>query len=79
MHFAGQAESKWLSKLLSWIFPAVIVVAILGLVMKRMGEAGGLMEVGKSKAKVYMENWKNAARQDGRRRSGRALLFNERI
>ena len=54
--FAGQIESKWLSTLLSWILPAVIFVAIWGLLMKRMGgAAGGFLEIGKSKAKVYME------------------------
>ncbi|MBI3345004.1 MAG: ATP-dependent zinc metalloprotease FtsH [Gammaproteobacteria bacterium] len=56
VRFAGQIESKWFSTLLSWILPAVIFVAIWGLLMKRMGgAAGGFMEIGKSKAKVYME------------------------
>ncbi len=56
VRFAGVVESKWLSTLLSWIVPAVIFVAIWGLLMKRMGgAAGGMLEIGKSKAKVYME------------------------
>ncbi len=56
VRFAGQMESKWFSTLLSWILPAVIFVAIWGLLMKRMGgAAGGMLEIGKSKAKVYME------------------------
>ncbi len=56
VRYAGVIESKWLSTLLSWIVPAVIFVAIWGLLMKRMGGgAGGFLEVGKSKAKVYME------------------------
>jgi cell division protease FtsH len=56
VRFAGQVESKWLSTLLSWILPAVIFVALWGVIMKRMGgAAGGFMEIGKSKAKVYME------------------------
>jgi cell division protease FtsH len=56
VRFAGVIESKWFSTLLSWILPAVIFVAIWGLLMKRMaGAAGGMLEIGKSKAKVYME------------------------
>ena len=56
VRYAGVIESKWLSTLLSWILPAVIFVAIWGLLMKRMGgAAGGMLEIGKSKAKVYME------------------------
>jgi cell division protease FtsH len=56
VRYAGQIESKWFSTLLSWILPAVIFVAIWMLLMKRMGGgAGGMLEIGKSKAKVYME------------------------
>jgi cell division protease FtsH len=56
--FAGQLENKWLSTLLAWVLPAVIFVAIWSFAMKRMGGVGGMhgmMEIGKSKAKVYME------------------------
>ncbi len=56
VRFAGQIESKWFSTLLSWILPAVVFFALWGFIMKRMGgAAGGFMEIGKSKAKVYME------------------------
>ncbi len=56
VRYAGVVESKWFSTLLSWIVPAVIFFALWGVLMKRMGgAAGGFMEIGKSKAKVYME------------------------
>jgi cell division protease FtsH len=56
VRFAGAFESKWLSTLLSWIVPALIFFALWGVIMKRMGgAAGGMLEIGKSKAKVYME------------------------
>jgi len=55
VRFSGQLENKWLATILSWIVPAVIFVALWAFIMKRMGTAGGLMELGKSKAKVYME------------------------
>src|SRR5215831_14178772 len=55
IQFRGRVESNWLGTLLSWILPALIFVAIWGLVMRRMGAASGLMAIGKSKAKVYVE------------------------
>ena len=56
VRFVGVIESKWFSTLLSWIGPAVIFFALWGVIMKRMGgAAGGMLEIGKSKAKVYME------------------------
>jgi len=56
VRFAGVIESNWLSTLLSWVLPAVIFFALWSVIMKRMGgAAGGFLEIGKSKAKVYME------------------------
>jgi cell division protease FtsH len=55
VRFAGRIESKWFSTLLSWILPAVIFFALWSFLMKRMGAAGGMMQIGKSKAKVYVE------------------------
>jgi cell division protease FtsH len=55
IRFAGQVESTWLPTLLSWILPAVVFVAIWTFFMKRMGPASGLLEIGKSKARVYVE------------------------
>jgi len=55
VQFQGRIESRWLGTLLSWIVPALVFVAIWGLLMRRMGTASGLMSIGKSKAKVYVE------------------------
>jgi len=55
VRFAGRLESTWFTTLLSWILPALIFVAIWMFFMKRMGAASGLVSLGKSKAKVYME------------------------
>jgi len=54
--FAGRLENTWVSTLLSWVLPALIFVGIWMFFMKRMGAASGLVSLGKSKAKVYMEN-----------------------
>ncbi|MBI1894628.1 MAG: ATP-dependent metallopeptidase FtsH/Yme1/Tma family protein [Candidatus Rokubacteria bacterium] len=55
VRFTGQLENTWLPTLLSWILPALIFFGLWGFFMKRMGAASGVLEIGKSKAKVYME------------------------
>ena len=58
VRYAGQIQSTWLPTLLSWIVPALVFFAVWGFLMKRMASQhgmGGMMSIGKSKAKVYME------------------------
>ena len=55
VRFAGQLENTWFATLLSWILPALIFFGLWGVFMKRMGGASGVLAIGKSKAKVYME------------------------
>ena len=55
VQFQGRIENHWLGTLLSWIVPALVFVAIWVVLMRRMGTASGLMTIGKSKAKVYVE------------------------
>lgn len=55
VHFSGTLERKWLSTLLSWLLPLIIIIAFWSFLIKRMGGSAGFMEIGKSKAKVYME------------------------
>ena len=58
VEFSGVIESKFFSNLLSWILPALIFVGIWMFFIRRMANnqgMGGLMSVGKSKAKVYVE------------------------
>jgi cell division protease FtsH len=55
--FTGRVENTWLSTLLSWILPALVFVGVWVFVIRRMGGAqGGLLAIGKSKAKVYVEH-----------------------
>jgi len=50
-------ERTWVTQLLSWLLPMLILVAIWVYFFQRLGAgAGGLMSVGKSRAKVYMED-----------------------
>lgn len=54
--FSGQPERGWLINfLVIWIFPLLILVAIWGFIFKRMNPTGGMLSIGKSKAKVYVE------------------------
>lgn len=55
VRFTGVIENRWFATLLSWIIPAVVFFALWSVIMKRMGGAGGVLEIGKSKAKLYME------------------------
>jgi cell division protease FtsH len=55
--FTGRAENTWLSTLLSWILPTLLFVGVWLFVMRRMGGAqSGLLAIGKSKARVYMQH-----------------------
>jgi cell division protease FtsH len=54
--FAGRVENTWLSALLSWVLPALVFVGVWVLLMRRLGPQQGLMAIGKSKAKVYVQH-----------------------
>ncbi|WP_055451260.1 ATP-dependent zinc metalloprotease FtsH [Thiomonas bhubaneswarensis] len=60
--YSQQYTDTWLSNILSWVLPALIFVSVwFFLVRKFADKAGGLgmggfMSIGKSRAKVYMEN-----------------------
>ncbi len=59
--YAGRLESNFLPMLLSWILQVLFFFGIWMYLARRMqggpgGPGGGLMAIGKSKAKVYVEN-----------------------
>jgi cell division protease FtsH len=56
--YTGRIESNLLAGILSWTLPILLFFGIWYLMMKRMGAGGGvggLMQIGKSRAKVYVE------------------------
>ena len=56
VEFTREPSNNWFTQLLSWVLPALIFVGIWLFIARRLsGGAGGLMSIGKSKAKVYME------------------------
>jgi len=54
--FRGEVSSKWLSTVLSWLVPVALFFILWSYLFSKMGGAGGgMMQIGKSKAKVYIE------------------------
>jgi cell division protease FtsH len=54
--FRGEVTSTWLPTILSWVVPVALFFLVWSYIGKKMGSAGGgLMQIGKSKAKVYIE------------------------
>ena len=56
VRFTGQVESNLLPALLSWTLPVLLFFGVWYFLARRIGGfQGGLMQIGKSKAKVYVE------------------------
>jgi cell division protease FtsH len=53
--FKGEVTNEWVATLLSWVVPVVLFFLLWSYLFKRMGAGGGVMQIGKSKAKVYIE------------------------
>ena len=54
--FPGQADTSWFTNLLSWLLPFIVLFLFWGVYLQRLGSAsGGLMAVGKSRARIYVE------------------------
>ena len=60
VRFSGQIESTFWRDLLSWVLPVLLFFGIWATVFRRFanqagGLGGGLMSIGRSKAKIYVE------------------------
>ena len=58
VRFAGEIESTLLRDLLSWLLPIALIIGFWFFMIRRIADKqgfGGLMQVGKSKAKIYVE------------------------
>ncbi|MBA4143039.1 MAG: ATP-dependent metallopeptidase FtsH/Yme1/Tma family protein [Nitrosospira sp.] len=56
--YTGVVQSTWMRDLLSWILPMAVFIGIWLFIIRRMnpgGVSGGLMSIGKSRAKVFVE------------------------
>lgn len=55
VQIVGQKSNKWFSLAQSWALPGLVFLLFLLFLFSRMGSLGNVMEIRKSKAKVYME------------------------
>ncbi len=66
--FTGIVQNNFLSRVLSWILPVLLFFVLWMYVFRRVagggGAMGGLMQVGKSKAKIHMEKDINVTFED---------------
>ncbi|WP_264185574.1 ATP-dependent zinc metalloprotease FtsH [Roseicella aerolata] len=56
VRFTGQIESTLLRDILSWVIPVLLFVGIWMYLGRRMAAGGGLMQIGKSRARIYVES-----------------------
>ncbi len=54
--YFGEAPSTWLPDILSWILPTLLFFGVWMFVVRRFAQqGGGMMAIGKSRAKIYVE------------------------
>ncbi len=57
--YRAEHDSDWLKAILSWVVPTALFLGIWMFIIRRMqtgvGAAGGLLSIGKSKARIYLE------------------------
>jgi cell division protease FtsH len=52
----GQQHSEWVSTLVSWMLPILLLFWLWSTMLKRGGMAPGLFDIGKSRARVHMQS-----------------------
>lgn len=58
VEYSGIVKSTWIRDLLSWLLPMLVFVGLWLFVIRRItggGVSGGMMSIGKSRAKVFVE------------------------
>jgi cell division protease FtsH len=56
--FGAVVQSTWLTSLLGWVVPTLLFIGVWAFVFRRFAAKqgfGGLMQIGRSKAKIYVE------------------------
>ncbi len=57
VRFSGEVQTRWLTDLLSWVLPFILIIGLWAFFFRRMGGAeGGIMSFARSKAKIYAED-----------------------
>ncbi len=59
LEYTGTIEDSWLTRMMAWLLPLSLIILFWLFMLRRMnpggGLGGGLMSVGKSRAKIYAE------------------------
>jgi cell division protease FtsH len=59
LEYTGTIEDSWLTRMMSWLLPLSLILLFWMFMLRRMnpggGFGGGMMSVGKSRAKIYAE------------------------
>jgi cell division protease FtsH len=59
LEYTGTIEDSWLTRMLAWLLPMSLIILFWLYMLRRMnpggGLGGGMMSVGKSRAKIYAE------------------------
>jgi cell division protease FtsH len=53
--FSGQYESSFLKAILGWVLPLVILLAIWGVLFRKIGPGASVMTLGRSRAKLFAQ------------------------
>ena len=57
VRYSAAPQADWFWTLLSWVLPAVVIILVWNLMLRKTGSGvGTMMGVGQSKAKVYVES-----------------------
>src|SRR3954471_14806892 len=55
--YTGEVASRWISDVLGWVIPLLLIVGLWTFFLRRMGGAeGGVMSFARSKAKIYADD-----------------------
>ena len=55
--FRGEPDNRWVTELLSWVVPFLLILALWVFFIRRMGGAeGGIMSFARSRAKIYADD-----------------------
>ena len=55
--FRGEPDNRWVTELLSWVVPFLLILALWVFFIRRMGGAeGGIMSFARSRAKIYSDD-----------------------
>jgi cell division protease FtsH len=57
VRFSGEPQNRWMTEVLSWVLPFLLIVGLWTFFFRRMGGAeGGIMSFARSKAKIYSDD-----------------------